>query len=120
MEKTDLTHLIDRLDSMEDSAGASLNAISAYIGKRVRDVLCVSGEIVFTKPISMHREVRIKAVIYDSEGRVVDKTSEELGDPGIPFDAFSFSFHDLEDLSISKIRIYPIRRVISEDGYFEN
>lgn len=120
MEKTDLTHLIDRLDSMEDSAGASLNAISAYIGKRVRDVLCVSGEIVFTKPISMYREIRIKAAIYDSEGRVVDTTSEELGDPGIPFDTFSFSFHDLEDLSISKIRIYPIRRIISENGYFEN
>lgn len=120
MEKTDLTHLIDRLDSMEDSAGASLNAISAYIGKRVRDVLCVSGEIIFTKPISMHREVRIKAAIYDSEGRVVDTTSEELGDPGIPFDTFSFSFHDLEDLTITKIRIYPIRRIISKDGYFEN
>lgn len=117
MDNIDLSHLIDRLESMEDSAGASLNAMSAFLPQSNRANLIIAGEVIFTKPVEKSRELRIKIVVYDPEGRVMDTYSEDIGTAGVPFDAFSLKLHDIDHVNLSKIRVYPIRRIISEYGF---
>jgi hypothetical protein len=104
----DLTHLIDRLESIEEKANLVLGSLSAINRNQHGYELVVSGDCVFSKPPRTEYEVSVNVVVYDEQGRVSAKEQTNLGAPGSPFDAFSIKV-DGNHASATKIRIYVTR-----------
>ena len=104
----DLTHLIDRLESIEEKANLVLGSLSAINSNNHGYELQVSGDCVFSKPPKTGYEIRINVVVYDEQGRVSAKEHTYIGAPGSPFDAFSIKV-DGNHASATKIRVYVTR-----------
>jgi hypothetical protein len=106
----DITNLLERMEFLEDRSGVSISGLSAFIADQSDQdgefKIRISGEVLSTQP-SIVASFDIVVVIYDNQGRVVNKKTEWVDSSNFSgFYVFCISaYTNIE--TIGKIRIFP-------------
>jgi hypothetical protein len=101
-----LTGLIERLVDIEATLGIQLNGLSAETDED--GDLTVLGEVLFSTPPIEDNPAQVIALLYDEQGRVIEKDYSYVGSEGIAFDSFKISVYGI-NTQIKKIRVYVKR-----------
>lgn len=102
----DVTDLIERLEAFEDRLDVSLEGLFAKLYKDI-DRINLNGEIHPRIGAKLHKDVKLVATVYDSDGRVIETSSTYFfADSYFGFEVFSLPL-DIGDIQPVKIRVYP-------------
>ena len=111
----DLTHLIERLDALEERENVRFEALSARLIPNIYDFR-ICGEVHARDGMQIANRLEIVVTAYDSQGRVLLTKSSGWANSDrlrlIPKRFYGFQAFELEDKSIGdikKIRLYPKR-----------
>ncbi len=108
MSNTDITRLLERLESMEDRCGIGLDALYAQMEADEDDITVqVTGEIHSVNGGQIATSITLQIAAYDKSGRVIQTDSHWLDrDTFFGFDTFNMRFQ-VPTPEISKIRLFP-------------
>jgi hypothetical protein len=102
----DVTHLVQRVERLEDRWGFALEGLSAWVGDRSETVE-VSGELRSTKGLQLERSTLLVFACYDENSRVISVTKRlHSAESFFGFAVFSVELPTL-GCRISKLLIYP-------------
>ncbi len=103
--KTDVTHLIERLEAFEEQLGVSIEALYAVIDED--NGITVNGELILINGGQLSQHIEIKVSAYDSAGRVV-ATGQKIINKRSFLGLETFSrYLTCPSADVAKIRIYP-------------
>lgn len=111
-EDEDITHLIERLDALEDREGIRFESLWAlfFIDPNGPHFVRICGEVHPHEGLEITHHLKVAATLYDSKARVLNTASHYLSAPEkfYGFEAFQI---DLNAASgpVTKIRLYPQR-----------
>jgi lipopolysaccharide biosynthesis protein len=103
---TDLTHLIERIETFEDRCGVRIEAVHARQEEYTPAWVLVNGELHPCDGVHLRGDTEVLADVYDSAGRLVAKGSHTFSASKFyGFETFSLLVQICGD--VSKIRLYP-------------
>ncbi len=103
--KTDITHLIERLEAFEEKLGVSFQGLYAVIDED--NDIKVNGELILINGSQLSQHIQINVSAHDSAGRVVATSGEFINkEKFLGLEIFSVYF-GCPSADISKIRVYP-------------
>ena len=111
-EDGDITHLIERLDALEERNNVRFEALRAlfFIAGDGPHYVRVCGEIHARDGLEIGQQLKVAVTVYDPTGRVMNTSSCYVAAPEkfYGFEAFSTDINAFGS-PIAKIRIYPQR-----------
>jgi hypothetical protein len=103
---TDLTHLIERVETFEDRCGVRIEAVHARQDEYVPEFVLVNGELHPSDGVQLRGNTEVLADVYDSAGGLVGKNSHTFSASTFyGFETFSLLVQISGD--VSRIRLYP-------------
>jgi hypothetical protein len=110
-EDGDITHLIERLDALEDRENVRFEALYArfYTGSDGCPWLRVCGEIHARDGLNVAHQLKVAVTVYDPKGRILNTGMSWVAGPDkfYGFEAFVIGLNTIGP--IAKIRLYPQR-----------
>ena len=100
----ELKHNIERIESLEEQVGITLENISINVSENVKG-LDVVVEIIKTNSEKEKLDFTLNMVCYDEDNSIIDARKESFYDFD-GYDVFKFSFYDDKVKDIRKIRIF--------------
>ena len=110
-EDGDITHLIERLDALEEREGVRFESVYAlfFNGSDGCPWLRVCGEIHARDGLEIAHQLKVAVTAYDAKGRILNAGMSWITAPEkfYGFEAFVIQLNTIG--SIAKVRLYPQR-----------
>jgi hypothetical protein len=110
-EGGDVTHLIERLDALEEREGIRFESLYAlsYKGSDGCPYLRICGEIHARDGLEISHQLKVAVTAYDPQGRILHTGETWVADPEKFYGFEAFVIHLNTIGPIAKIRLYPQR-----------
>lgn len=110
-EDGDITHLIERLEALEEREGVRFESVYAlfFNGSDGCPWLRVCGEIHARVGLEIAHQLKVAVTAYDAKGRILNTGISLIADPEkfYGFEAFVIQLNTIGP--IAKVRLYPQR-----------